>query len=177
VAEVSLAGWENFYVLTGSAAAGLTGLTFVVIALSADAGRAKMSGLRTFVTPTIVHFGAVVALAAFMSMPGQHQLSLSLGFGVEGFAGLVYVVSIAVGIARIGGSYVPVGEDWIWNAILPAAVYCALLAGALLVWQHPTFSLYVAAGVSVLLTVIGIHNAWDVAVWNTVRRHKDSGSN
>ena len=28
-----LAGWENFYVITGSAAGGLTGLTFVVIAL------------------------------------------------------------------------------------------------------------------------------------------------
>ena len=27
-----LAGWENFYVITGSAAGGLTGLTFVVIA-------------------------------------------------------------------------------------------------------------------------------------------------
>ena len=35
-----LADWANFYVITGSAAAGLTGLTFVVIALASDAQRA-----------------------------------------------------------------------------------------------------------------------------------------
>jgi len=37
---------DNFYVITGSSAAGLTGLTFVVIALSADAKRANMRGRR-----------------------------------------------------------------------------------------------------------------------------------
>jgi hypothetical protein len=28
--------------------------------------------------------------------------------------------------------------------------------------------------VSLLLMFIGIHNAWDVAVWNTVRKKEDS---
>jgi hypothetical protein len=74
-----LAEWDNFYVITGSSAAGLTGLTFVVIALSADAKRVNVSGLRTYVTPTIVHFGAVLALAAYLSMPHQGALSLSSG--------------------------------------------------------------------------------------------------
>jgi hypothetical protein len=31
-----LAGWENFYVITGSSAGGLTGITFVIIALIRD---------------------------------------------------------------------------------------------------------------------------------------------
>jgi hypothetical protein len=30
-----LAGWDNFYVIAGSSAAGLTGLTFIVISLAA----------------------------------------------------------------------------------------------------------------------------------------------
>ena len=34
-----LTGWENFYVILGSAAAGLMGLTFVVIVLIAETGR------------------------------------------------------------------------------------------------------------------------------------------
>lgn len=34
-----VADWENFYVITGSSAAGLTGLTFVVIALAAHVYR------------------------------------------------------------------------------------------------------------------------------------------
>jgi hypothetical protein len=34
--------------------------------------------------------------------------------------------------------------------------------------------MYGIAAVSVLLMFIGIHNAWDVAVWNSVRKQGDS---
>jgi hypothetical protein len=172
--ESLLKDWDNFYVITGSAAAGLTGLTFVVIALSADAKRVNLRGLRTFVTPTIVHFGAVLALAAFLSMPHQGVLSLSLGFGAAGVAGLVYVAVIAGGIVRIAGDYIPVHEDWIWNVALPGIVYGVLFAAAFLIWRRPAASMYGVAAASVLLVFVGIHNAWDVAIWNSVRRHNDS---
>ena len=168
--ESLLKDWDNFYVITGSAAAGLTGLTFVVIALSAEAKRGNLRGLRTFVTPTIVHFGAVLALAAFLSMPHQGVLTLSLGFGAAGFAGLIYIVAIAVSIGRIASEYIPVHEDWIWNVVLPGIVYGALLATAFLIWRRPEASLYGVAAASVLLLFIGVHNAWDVAVWNSVRK-------
>jgi hypothetical protein len=171
--ESLLKDWDNFYVITGSAAAGLMGLTFVVIALSAEAKRVSLRGLRTFVTPTIVHFGAVLALAAFLSMPHQGVLSLSLGFGAAGLVGLVYVAAIAVGIARMAGDYVPVHEDWIWNVALPGIVYAVLLAAAFLIWRRPAPSLYGVAAGSVLLMFVGIHNAWDVAVWNSVRQPTD----
>jgi hypothetical protein len=169
-----VAEWDNFYVITGSAAAGLTGLTFVVIALSADAKRVSMDGLRAYVTPTIVHFGAVLALAAYLSMPRHGVLSLSVGFGAAGAAGLAYSAYIAVSIRRIASDYSPVHEDWIWNVALPAIVYGALLALAFLIWRLPTLSMYGAAVASVLLMFIGIHNAWDIAVWNTVRNRSDS---
>ena len=87
---VPLADWGNFYVITGSAAAGLTGLTFVVIALASDAKRVSAPGLRAYVTPTIIHFAAVLTLAAFVSVPGQSPVSLSLGFGIVGLCCLVY---------------------------------------------------------------------------------------
>lgn len=169
-----LAEWDNFYVITGSAAAGLTGLTFVVIALSAEAKRANTIGLRAYVSPTIVHFSAVLALAAYLSMPHQNVLSLSIGLGAGGAAGIAYVAFVAASIGRIAGEYVPVREDWIWNVILPAAAYGALAAGALLIWREPEAGMYLIAAVSVLLMFIGIHNAWDVAVWNTVRKQGNS---
>jgi hypothetical protein len=106
-----LAEWDNFYVITGSAAAGFTGLTFVVIALASDAKRINMSALRVYVTPTIVHFSTVLALAAYLSMPHQGVTSLSLGFGAAGTAGLVYVAFIAASIGPLGGTYIPVKED------------------------------------------------------------------
>jgi hypothetical protein len=169
-----LEGWENFYVITGSSAAGLTGLTFVVIALAADSKRVNHRGLRAYVTPTIVHFGAVLALSGYLSMPHQGLLTLSLGLGALGAAGLIYVAFIAASIGRISKDYVPVREDWIWNVILPALVYAALAAIALLEWRSAEACMYGVAAVSMLLMFIGIHNAWDIAVWNTVRKQDDS---
>jgi hypothetical protein len=172
--ESLLAQWDNFYVITGSASAGLAGLTFVVIALSADSRRANFRGLRAYVTPTIVHFGAVLALAAYLSMPHHNQMSLSVAFGAGGFAGLLYVIQTAAGIRRIASDYVPVHEDWIWNVVLPAIVYAALFAAAFFIWSRPASCLYGVAAVSVLLMFIGIHNAWDVAVWNSVRKQDET---
>ena len=52
-----LEGWHDFYVIVGSAAAGLTGLMFVVVSLGPKviSGRGS-AGVRGFVTPTVVFF-------------------------------------------------------------------------------------------------------------------------
>jgi hypothetical protein len=176
MATSTLADWENFYVITGSAAAGLTGLTFVVIALAKDARRTATSGLRAYVTPTIVHFCTVLALAAFLSMPGQNAISLSLGFGVAGFGGLLYAAVIVASMRRYASRYVPVGEDWIWHALLPACVYAALLVIAFLTRRWLEQSLYGIAVASLVLLFIGIHNAWDVAVSISVTPRKEGSS-
>jgi cytochrome bd-type quinol oxidase subunit 2 len=168
-----LADWNNFYVITGSAAAGLTGLTFVVIALAADTKRVRLIALRAYVSPIIVHFCAVLSLAAYLSMPHQSVCSLSIGFGAVGIAGLAYVTRIGIGITRIVSDYIPVHEDWIWNVVLPAIAYGVLLGTACFIWTRPERSLYAAAAVSLLLMFIGIHNAWDIAVWNTVNSKQD----
>jgi hypothetical protein len=173
MAHTMLSEWENFYVIVGSAAAGLTGLTFVVITLAADANRASAIGLRTFVTPTIVHFGVVLALAAFLSVPNQNVTSLSWGLGVIGAAGFIYLVFIGANMSGIRKKYVPVREDWVWNVVLPAVAYAQLIAAALFTFHRLQLSLYLVAAVATLLLFVGIHNAWDVAVWNSTRRQDD----
>jgi hypothetical protein len=170
-----LAGWENFYVIVGSSAGGLTGLTFVVIALIREVGKATLTGMRTFVTPTIVHFAGVLALAAFLSMPHQGVLTLSIGFGVGGIAGIVYGVIIAASMPGPGAEYVPVREDWIFNVIVPTVSYGCLLGVAVLIWYRLTVSLYIVAFLSLLLLMVGIRNAWDTAVWMTASRKRESG--
>jgi hypothetical protein len=174
VAQSMLADWSNFYVIIGSAAGGLTGLTFVVIALAADSKRVVMTGLRAFVTPTIVHFGTVLALAAYLSVPRQSVLSLSIGFAAAGVAGLIYVGAVIARNMRVFSTqYVPVHEDWLWHVIVPAIVYGALLGMAFLSWHQFERSLYGVAAALVSLLFAGIRNAWDVAVWNSVKGPSD----
>jgi hypothetical protein len=170
----SLADWSNFYVIVGSAAGGLTGLTFVVIALVSESRRVNTTGLRAFVTPTIVHFGTVLALAAYLSVPRQSVISLSTGFAAAGIAGLSYIGVVAASMHRVATQYVAVYEDWLWNVIAPAVVYGVLLAMAFLSWSHLEHSLYGVGAVLVLLLFIGIRNAWDVAVWHSVKKQPDS---
>ncbi len=165
-----LAGWDNFYVIVGSAASGLTGLTFVVIALIRDARNVRPTGLRAFVTPTIVHFGGVLALAAFLSMPHQRVATLSAGLVTGGLAGLGYGVFTGVNLSRHGAEYVPVREDWVWNVILPTLAYAALVLLGLLIWSRPAQALFGVAAVSLALLFIGIRNAWDIAIWMTTQR-------
>ena len=57
-AVLPLPTWQNFYVIIGTAAATLTGLLFVVIALVSGAlGRVSSpwSGVRVFSTPNVRH--------------------------------------------------------------------------------------------------------------------------
>ena len=171
-----LSGWDNFYVIVGGAAGGLTGLTFVVIALVRDVLEARPSsatGVRGYVTPTIVHFGGVLALAAYLSMPHQSILSLTIGLAVFGLAGVIYCSRIAATLRAHRATYVPVREDWIFNVILPLSIYALLLGSAYWIWLAPREALYGVAGLSLLLLFNGIRNAWDIAVWMTMAHPPD----
>src|SRR2546428_5968070 len=127
-----LAGWDSFYVIIGSSAAALTGLMFVVIALSGESQRGTtttVASIRAFGTPTVVHFGAVLLLAAVLTTPGHTVPTLTLSVGVCGFAGLGFTRWVVIQ-TRKQNDYVPVAADWMWHARLPALAYAGLLGAA-----------------------------------------------
>ena len=169
-ASLPLESWTNFYVILGSSAGGLTGLTFVVIALVSEAQSVHISGLRAFITPTVMHFCSVLAIAALLNVPGQRPSSLGLCLGASGLTGVGYSIGTIVQLYRNRALYRPVAEDRIWNALLPTLCYLMLLIAAALLPWHAPMALYATAGVSLLLLFIGIHNAWDIAVWFTAQR-------
>ena len=175
MAASPLADWENFYVIVGSAAGGLTGLTFVVISITAEAQRQIAAGVRAFVTPTIVHFSVVLALAAFLSAPHQSALTVGIGFMLGGALGVLYVGSIVRGMHTLRERYQPVGEDWAWNALVPGLAYACLLGMGIVAHHDLAASLYGAAATALALLFAGIHNAWDVAVWNSAQRGAGPG--
>jgi hypothetical protein len=161
VAHTPLAAWESFYVIVGSSAAALTGLQFVVMALIADSNRRGTSAeVATFGTPTVVHFCAALLIAAIVSAPWTAITAAGIAIGCIGAAGLVYVGLIIRGATRTQ-RYRPVLEDWIWHAVLPFLSYGCLFGAALALSSHPITALFVVAAASLMLVLIGIHNAWD----------------
>ena len=168
-----LAEWESFYVIIGSSAAALTGLQFVVVALGAEARRlAGPESLEAFGTPTVVHFCAVLLIAAILSTPKHTSGTLSFCLLACGIAGLAYAVSV-VRQARRQKGYAPVLSDWVWHGGLPILAYASFgVSGVIAVWRAE-WALYVVAATSLLLLFIGIHNAWDAAVWITTPREPE----
>jgi hypothetical protein len=165
-----LEGWSNFYVIVGSSAAGLTGLTFVVIALASDAHVVRLSGLRAFVTPIVMHFGAALWISALLCIPGHTAASLAGCMIASGAILSAYGAATSYRMYRGRALYKPVFEDWLWNAVLPSSCYLALLSAGLLAARNPASALYIIGAAALTLLFIGVHNAWDLAVWITVDR-------
>jgi hypothetical protein len=160
-----LEAWANFYVIVGSSAGALIGLMFVVVTLmSGRQTRAMTWGLATFNTPTIVHFTAVLFVAAILSAPWPARWEAAVVLGAGAVGGLGYG---AIVLRRLinRGNYDPVIEDWLFFALLPLLAYGALLVSALLMEPNQTLALFIVGGALLLMILIGIHNAWDLVTW------------
>ncbi len=165
-----LATWSNFYVIVGSSAGALTGLTFVVISLFG--GRQMENprrGLNAYTTPIVVHFGAVLVITAILSAPWMALVPVALLLGVGSLAGLVYTAVVVWRIAHTV-SYLPEWDDWLWYSALPVAAYTVLFLSAILLLSHPTPALFGIGAVLVLLLAVGIRDAWDIVTYVAIQQ-------
>jgi hypothetical protein len=167
-----LAGWENFYVIVGSSAGALIGLQFVVITLISEIPfqRDIERATSAFATPTIIHFGAVLLLAALLSSPWPAVIAAAIAWGLLGVAGLVYAILVNLRVRR-QTAYTPVLEDRLFHVWLPLLAYAILVASALAASSNLAGALFAVAAAALLLLFIGIHNAWDAVTWHvTIRK-------
>jgi hypothetical protein len=167
------AAWENFYVIVGSSAAALTGLQFVVVALIPELGVAGSSReVAAFGSPTVVHFSAVLLIAAILSAPWHQAAGPSAALAAAGLAGVVYgVIVLKRALSQTG--YRPVLEDWVWHTVLPFLAYSSLIVAAVSMHSDITLALFPVAGSSLLLLFIGIHNAWDTVIYIAFERAEE----
>ncbi len=86
-----------------------------------------------------------------------------------GLAGFVYSGIMLVRIRKIGGDYVPVGEDWRFHIWFPLIAYGGLIAAAVAIWRGSVIALYFVAASTLLLLYTGIHSAWDTATWMAIQ--------
>jgi len=159
-----LTGWESFYVIIGTSAAVLIGLQFVVVTLAAQMQLVNPEGSSAFATPNIVHFCAILFVAAVLSSPWDSLATVAVILGLCGVAGLVYA-GVVLRRARRHTSYTPVLEDWIFHFTLPPIAYAILLLAAIMLPSSPAMPLFVVAAAVLLLLFVGIHNAWDSATY------------
>src|SRR5438552_17470956 len=129
-----LSQWESFYVIVGSSAGGLTGLMFVVVALVKESSIPRNPDtINAFGTPNVIHFVAVLLLAAVLSAPWQRLQDPAHVVGATALAGIVYVLIVLRRMRRQSGGesgYKPALEGSVWLALLPLIGYALLLVCA-----------------------------------------------
>ena len=164
-AQSVLTHWESFYVIVGSSAGGLTGLMFVVVALVRESSMPRSPDtINAFGTPTVIHFVAVLLLAAVLSAPWTRLKDPAHVVGATALAGIVYLLVVLRRMLR-QTEYKPVLEDWTWHQILPMIGYAMLFVGAAGMSHDQQWALFMIGGVSLLLLFVGIHNAWDTVAY------------
>jgi len=160
-----LTEWSNFFVMTGTSAATLTGLMFVVLTLVSRASRrSRQDGIATFSTPTVAHFCTALYLSAVLAAPWRSLPSVSVLLAIAGLYGIVYILHIVYRTRRLE-FYVADLEDWIWYTVLPFTAYIAIFASAIGLLAAPARTLFVLAGAVIVLIFIGIRNSWDIVTY------------
>jgi hypothetical protein len=163
----SLQGWQNFYILIGTAAATLTGLMFIAVTFGASLLTRESQGFaRAFLSPIHFHFVQVLLTAALLTVPTLGRMAL----------GSVFIVLAVVRLANLAWAFRRYREahrknqnvdlsDWILGIVLPLACHLLLFATAIGLILGVEASLTGVAIVTLGLLVIGIQSAWEQLVW------------
>jgi hypothetical protein len=161
--------WDDFYLLIGTAAAALLALLFVAVSLGTGYLTEERAGAtRTFFSPIVLHYGAVLFLSAVALIPGHRMMFYVVLIAATGLVGLAVSAYTTAQLVRTNWTNFMV--DRLAYGLLPAIAYIALIAAAGMMYTGHTIALDAYAGALLLLMLVNIRNAWDLML-SMVRRH------
>jgi hypothetical protein len=168
VAE-TLHEWSDFYLLLGTASGAFVALLFVAISVGVGFFTDhNIGGTRTFTSPVIVHFSAVLFVSA-LAMAPTHVPWLFVGvLGLTGIVGAGVGVLITVNIIRFENKSGITLFDHFAHGAIPLFAYTVLVFdAALFALKWPWAPELLAA--ALLLLLINIRNTWDLML-TVIRR-------
>lgn len=162
----SLRDWQTFYFLVGGAAAGLVGLTFVAITVGSGViAKTDISGLRTYVNPSLIHFIYVLVTASVVVMPTVTRMQLGVLLVLAGLVSSGRALS-SVPIMWSGyKKHIVDMHDWAWYFLAPLVTYLTYVGIGTGLLLGTSRALNGLAWASILLLVAGIRNTWDMVLW------------
>jgi hypothetical protein len=157
-------GWDEFYLLVGSAAAVLIGLIFVVISLMQDRSRSSvLSGARLYMGPIVLSVSFVLVVSALALTPGVGRNRIAGVFTVVALWGLYRGIVSCIGIWRVR-SEVHWTDIWFYG-VIPSLLYIALAGLAYAFWTDFGWATDGLAWIVTGLLLLAIRNEWDLITW------------
>jgi hypothetical protein len=165
-----LTDWHNFYMITGTAAATLMGLLFVVTTLIAGVERNLQTldaGISAFNTPNVVHLCAVLLLSGILSAPWASLVALRLVLAPLAAGAVLYLLVVLWRMWHVPNYSTPL-RDWLWYLALPLAAYLIVVYAVVTLAADAERDLYLIGGAMLLLLFLAIRNAWDLVTYFAV---------
>jgi len=165
----TLREWSDFYLLVGTAGATLVALLFVAVSIGVGfLTRARAAAVRTYMSPVVVHFAAVVFISAGAMAPAHPGLLVPVVIGAAALVGAGVGLYTTVRVAKDQADEIVFFDRFAFGA-LPALAYVAIfVAAAVNRWVYAPELL---AGGLLLLLLVNIRNAWDLML-TMARRHE-----
>lgn len=170
----TLREWQNFYFMTGGAAAALIGLMFVAMSLGMHlVSEVSAASFQHFVTPGIVYFTSALLLACVMLAPGYSATALALLTTVGGAVGLIRTALYVRYLIEAAREYADFDiAEWLGQVIVPLLSYGLIVVGGiLLAVDQMVLAFRVWWLAMILLLLCGIRNTWSIVIW-IIDRHK-----
>lgn len=143
----------------------LIGLLFVIVTLGAGLGSRIRETARVFLTPTLVHFAAAFFIALLALVPDGHRVGTAAWILVCGIGGLAYLA--ATSRRALSSKLIEPSDHWAraFYLPLPAMAYLLIVTSCVATLAGwPDASIPIAAA-SAMLLVVGIRNAWGMALF------------
>jgi hypothetical protein len=165
--HATLQGWQNFYILAGTAGATLTGLMFVAVTFGSSlVTRDTAATTRAFLDPTYMHFVQVLLTSCLLTVPTLGPTFLG---GVLILAGAVRLGGLHYVLRRYLEAHRKHGDielsDWLVAIVLPVLCYLLLMATGAGFIERYAAAFDGLAVVTLALLAIGVQSAWELFVW------------
>lgn len=159
-------GWQDYFLLVGSAAAALIGLLFVVVTLTIGRDLSTIErGQKLYMTPIVFQLGGTLLLSGVALAPPVTQAFLGLACLIVGLIGLLSGVWITKGVSKAAPDSTT-SFDTLWYGIVPTVAYGFLLAtSGLLLARLGEWTLNAFAMMLMAQLLISMHNAWDLVTY------------
>jgi hypothetical protein len=161
--------WHEFYLMLGTSAAALMALLFVAVSIGIGYyTEHNVEGVRTFLSPVVAHFTAILFVAA-MALAPVHGKIVLIALILAGFTGAIIAAYTSRKIFRFMDDDAVVPFDTCAYGFIPFAAYAATAASGVLLESHWEWAPELLAGATLTLMLINIRNAWDLML-SVVRR-------
>jgi hypothetical protein len=162
----TIAGWQNFYMLAGTASATLIGLIFVAVSLHLDLiGESGAATILSVARRTFTRFIVVVIVALVFLVPRQDPEGLGLPLLALGLAETVRTVRVSRNALSAVTGYSNVDNAVnriVLPVVLPLVSSIGMVAVAATVLADTTAYLYWMVPIVALLLTNAATNAWDL---------------